>query len=100
MLVKTIRPEKVIRDLKEMKRILGKKEVIVFGSLIKGVAIEKESDIDVAVKGKLSEKERNLIYDIFSKKLYEKYKAILVLHEIHEKEWKSFLKKIGKYVSL
>lgn len=100
MLVKTINLKEVIKELKEIKRILGKRDVIIFGSLVKGIAIEEESDIDVAIKGKLNDKQRDLIYEKFSKKIYEKHRALLILHEINEKEWEKFLERIGEYVIL
>ncbi len=96
-MLRAVNPERVIRDLKEMKRMLKGREVIVFGSLIKRAAVERESDVDVAVRGRLKAGERNAVYGRFSKRLYEKHKVILVLHEIREEEWETFLERIGAY---
>ncbi len=97
MLVKVVKFENVKRDLEILKKVIGKREVVVFGSLIKNSAVEKESDLDIAVKGKLPDNIRNLIYSEFAEKIYNKYKLVLLLHEIRENEWKSFLKRIGEY---
>ncbi len=67
MLVKTVKLKDVMKDLKEIKNGMDKREIIVFGSVIKNFAIRKESDIDIAVK--------------FSKEI-DKKQAILMLKKL------------------
>ncbi len=94
---KVVKLKEVRRDIEKIKSKIGKKEIVIFGSLAKNFAIKKESDIDIAIKGKLTDTIRNFIYSEFAEKFYRKYGLILLLHEIREKEWESFLEKIGEY---